>query len=400
MSHFAQALSQLPDSHAAGREAAEAAHAALAGRAPDAVFVFCTDGYDADQVAVAVREVFGDAQIAGGTAPGVFSNGIVTHLGVAVTAAADSGLTVRPAAVPGVAAASETVSASAVEAALDALAADGAPTSGERAVMMLLPDGVSGNSVEVARGAVDVLGRETRVIGGGSGDDFKFARAQQICGGHADAGQALAIGIASASPIGVALRHGCHPVGQPMQATSVQGRSVTALDFGSAFDRYREAGASLGADQVTPDTFMQFAMLHPLGLVQAQGEHVLRSPLFVGEGGAVLCCSDIPQNALVRFMEGSDASMLAATTEAAEAAKAQLGGRKPAAALVFACVSRDGVVGVDEAGLSREIAAVQHTLGPDVAVFGCLTFGGFGTLGTGLPQYHSKSVNVSVFAEA
>ena len=76
------------------------------------------------------------------------------------------------------------------------------------------------------------------------------------------------------------------------------------------------------------------------------------------------------------------------------------GGAQPAAALVFACVSRDFVLGATPAGTSIELDAVREGLGADVPLFGCLTFGTFGTLGSGLAQYHSKSINITALPPA
>lgn len=400
MSNYSNALSQNPASSAAGREAAREAERGLSGAVPDAVFVFCTDDYDAPAVLTAVREVFGLVPVAGCSAPGVFSQGRIVRSGVSVTACSDSGLSVRPAMVAGLAnGGSVDGGAKATERALNLLEEEGCDAGGDTAVMVLLSDGIAGNSVEVVRGAVDVLGREMRVVGGGAGDNLKFERAHQFCNDAASSESALAIGIAARDPIGVALRHGCAPASAPMQVTGVAGRAVTALDFGSAFERYREAARGLGIEDLDRDNFTQFAMLHPLGLVQAQGDHVLRSPLQSGEDGTIHCCSDIPVNALVRLMEGDQASLLSAARDAARAATAQLGGRTPAAALVFACISRGFVLGDDEQGLSQELGAVREALGDDVPVFGCVTFGGFGSLSAGLPQYHSKSINLAVFAE-
>lgn len=401
MSVFSQALVRDNDSRAAALEASRRALAGLGGAAAEAVFVFCSDGYDAQAVMGAVDEVFGgQVPVAGCSAPGVFSGGRVTHDGVAITALAGTGIAVAPAAEMDVASDSRGRGATAVERALDALEHAGAPSAGSRAVVVLLPDGIAGNSVEVVRGAVDVVGPATRIAGGGSGDDLKFVSAHQFCGGVARSGSALAVGIAAPGPVGVSLRHGCRPAGPAMQTTAGGGRVIDGLDFGNAFERYRDVAADLGAGEVTPDSFTGFAMLHPLGLVQAGGEHVLRSPLQVTPEGSITCCSDIPPNALVRLMAGDRDSMLEATREAAREALAQLGGRPAAGALLFGCISRDAVLGSDADTPSAEVQAVTEVLGSQVPVFGCLTFGGFGALGGGLAQYHSKSVNLCVFAES
>jgi hypothetical protein len=181
-----------------------------------------------------------------------------------------------------------------------------------------------------------------------------------------------------------------------MHASGTGDRALKALDFLPAFERYCATVESLGEQPPSAGQFMQFAMLHPLGIVQGKSDHVLRSPLQATADGTVLCCSDIPPNALVRLMRGSTASLLDAARAAGAEARRQLGARSPAAALMFACVSRDVVLGSRTDDLSQELAAVREGIGADVPVFGCLTFGGFGALSSGLGQYHSKSVSVCV----
>ncbi len=392
---YVQALSTASDTHAAATQAAREAAAGLRGARPTAVLVFSTDNHDSERVLAAVRAVFGNVPTTGCNAPGVLACGRVTHDGVAVLAS--DTLRLAAVAVDGIAVDSEAVMARAVDAALDAFEAVGGEGDGPSSLLLMLPDGIAGNSVRAARGAVGVVGSSLRLAGGGSGDDMKFVGSRQYCDAAVHERSALAAVLGASSPIGVALRHGCHPIGPPMIVTEVHGARLGKLDFVPAFERYRDLARDFGLGEVEPEQFVAFAMLHPLGILQGVGgDHVLRSPLAVAEDGSIACCSEVPPNAAVRFMIGTPETLLAAAREAASAARADLGSAAPGAALVFACVSRDAVLGADELGISRELAAVRDGLGCDVPMFGCLTFGAFGTLGAGLPQYHSKSIDVAV----
>ncbi len=391
-SMYAQALSTEQDTRAAATAAAREAMAALGGTRPTAVLVFSTDGHDGRTVLDAVRAVTGDAPLAGANAPAVLAAGRVSRHGVAVMVS--DTLRMVPASSEGASRDGAAAAEAAVSGAVDGMERAG----GAASLVVMMPDGIRGNSVEAARGAVRAVGGTVRVAGGGAGDDMKFARTHQYRGDAVLEDACLAVALAAGGPVGFALRHGCVPTGAPMVATDVTGRRLARLDYRPAFERYAEVAAPGG---LSAADFMAFAMLHPLGLVQGSGaDHVLRSPLSVEDGGAMGCCSDTPPSAVLRVMEGTPAGMLDAAREAAAAARAELGSAAPGAALVFACVSRDFVLGADAAGRSLELDAVARGVGADVPVFGCLTFGGFGTLGSGLPQYHSKSVGVAVLPAA
>ncbi|MEV6924748.1 EAL domain-containing protein [Dactylosporangium sp. NPDC051485] len=90
---FGAGHSTAADSAKAG---AEATAAALEGRRPAAVFVFCSGGYDPAAVLAGVRAEAGpDAVVAGGTGLGELTPAGATQRGVAVAALGGEGFTVR-----------------------------------------------------------------------------------------------------------------------------------------------------------------------------------------------------------------------------------------------------------------------------------------------------------------
>jgi hypothetical protein len=396
MSTFLTASSSLTDDAAAARAAVATLFEGLAGQTPSFVVAFATDGRDLSAVRAVLADAWAGATIVGASAPALFVDDVLLRDGVSVMAVVDASLAVQAAVVDGIAAQGRAAGEAVTEAVTEALEASGRTAAGPHTALLLLSDGIVGNSVEVARGVVEVAGRELRMFGGGTGDDFKFAQTFQLAPDGVHQGAALAVGLSASAPIGVALRHGCTPWGPPMQATGTSDRAVRSLDFEPAFPRYQATVSSLGEVPPTPEGFMAYAMLHPLGIVQGQDDHILRSPLAVSEDGGMVCCSDIPSHALVRLMRGTPASLVDAAEEAAAAARAQLGATPAGAALVFACISRDVVLDARDGSASRELAGVRRGLGADIPVFGCMTFGGFGALSSGLGQYHSKSVNVCV----
>src|SRR6185295_2355942 len=122
-------------------------------------------------------------------------------------------------------------------------------------------------------------------------------------------------------PIGAGIRHGWRPYGPPTMVTKAAGAVALELEYESAFDVYSRQVTGKG-DSVTKDSFAAFARTHPLGIPQADGEHVIRDPLAVDPGGGLRCVAEVPDGCLVRVMEGDPEALLSAALAAAEAARA------------------------------------------------------------------------------
>lgn len=394
MMHAGQGLASGASARDAARDAATQARAAAGPHAPDLVWVFATDDYDPADVRAGVADIVGDAPIVGCRAPGVLACDRVTHDGVGVLVLS-GGLVARIGVAPGVGADGRGAGATAASRALDALEAAIGEARPDRTAMVVLPDAIRGNACDVVRGVDAAVGAGLRLVGGGAGDKLQFRQTWQFTGDAVADDSVLAVALAAPSPMGIALRHGCAPWGRPMKVTRVSGRTVHDLDWQPAFTRYTEVARELGAEEIAREGFVAFAMQHPFGIPHGEEHYVLRSPLMLGDANEIACCSDLPADGVMRIMAGDRASLLGAAREAGAAARAALAGSAPAAALLFACVSRDFVVaGEAPVELSAEIRAVREGLGADVPVFGCLTFGQIGSLAGGSPQFHSKSVQV------
>lgn len=387
MGHLGTALARGPSARSVAARAASLARARLGDAAPSFALVYATEQYPGPDVLAGVREALGPVPVAGCTAPGVFCGDEVTRDGVAVLVLGGDALRGSVGTGADVRADPRGAAERAATAAVDPLLDHGVPM--ERLALVLLPDAICGNAVEVARGASDALGAGVHLVGGGSGDNLKFAGCWQFTGAEAVQNAVVAVALGSRGRVGTALRHGCRPYGPPATVTRSSGRVVHEIEWDQALRQY-VAMARRQGDTVTD--FISFAMLHPFGIPEGEDGYVLRSPIAVGEDGAIHCCSDVPQDGVIRVMEGDVESLLDATTEAARDALTQLGGALPELALLTACVSRDFVLGGE--GPSREIAAARRALGGDVPVFGALLFGQLGRQARGRTQFHSKAVQV------
>ena len=376
--------SRSPDCVAAAREAS---HQALRGAdAPTFALVLCTDQYDAPGLASAIDAELGALPWAGCCAAGVFVGtelllqGLVIALfhgnDFRVGVGMGGPVSVHPRAA-GRAAVAEAVSKLPLK------------PPGFRRTLFVLPDALSGNSTEVVRGAQQEAGAGIRWAGGGAGNTVPFVKSAQFVQGQAYEDQVVVIAFDAQEPLGVGIQHGWSPYGPPSQVTKARGSTAVELDYERAFEVYRHTAESRG-DALDTRSFPRFAMTHPLGIPQANGEFVIRDPLSVEPDGSVRFIAEVPDGSLVRVMEGKrtdllDAAAIAATL-AREATPGALGG-----AVVFDCVSRYLVLGD---GVRDELSRFQAALGEGVPLVGCLTLGEVGAMGGGVPQFHNKTAVV------
>ncbi|MCC6552567.1 MAG: FIST C-terminal domain-containing protein [Polyangiaceae bacterium] len=377
--------SSRPDARGA---AAEAVGAVLGEGAPPVfALVLSTDQYDADALAAAMNAELRGVPWAGCCTAGVFAGGELLRQGLVVGALTGQEVRVSVGVAGPVSADGRAAGHAAVVRALEGLPAS-APEGWSRA-LILLPDALTGNAAAVVRGAVQAGGTGVVWAGGGAGDNLRFVRTAQFAGGRAGSDSVVVIAIDSPGRMATGIRHGFRPYGPPSMVTRAHGSGVVELDYEGAFAVYQRVAAGRG-DRVSLDRFPGFAMTHPLGIPQADGEHVIRDPLRVDERGELYCVGEVPDGCLVRVMEGDREGILGAAREAARAARQAVGG-PIAGAIVFDCISRSLMLG---ASVREELATFADELGPGAPVLGCLTFGEVGALGRGVPQFHNKTAVV------
>ncbi len=365
---------------------AEAAGAALEGaQHPVLAVVFATEGFAPEPLAEHVSRSLHTLPWVGCSAAAVFTGPELLRHGLVVGVISSREAYVGIGAAGPVGGNPRSAGAAAVARALDQMPA---PSPGRGRAVLLFLNALGGHGAEVVRGAVHEGGTAVAWTGGGAGDALNFKRTAQFARGKAFSDHAVAAAIDLPGTFGAGMRHGWRPYGPPTMVTRARGPLALELEYEQAFEVYRRS-AALRGDDVTREGFTTFAMSHPLGIPQADGDHLIRDPIAVEEDGSLRCMAEVPDGSLVRVMESGHEDLVAAAHSAGEAARAAVGGPL-GGALVFDCVSRMMLMGdrVDE-----ELRGFQQALG-DTPLLGCLTFGEVGALGTGVAQFHNKTAAV------
>jgi hypothetical protein len=384
---FGTGHSTAPDPAEAG---AKAVTAALAGRAPAVVFVFCSVGFHVPELFDAVREqVADDTVIVGCTTSGQIAAGEASRDGVAIAAWGGSGFTVRTHV-------ARDATAGPREAGAAAAAGLAATLEHDHRMLLLLCDGLTGTQHEIVRGAFSVAGAAVPLVGGCAGDDLNHVRTFQFHGGRdgveilTDAVIGVAIG--SDRPLGVGIAHGWRKDGPGMIVTRSTGGRVLELDGEPALDVLLRR---LGIDESVVDdeqAFRDAAFLHPLGLSRRSGEDIRAIHGGDRADRSLLCLADVPQGALIWLM-ASDDSLVDGGAQAAEQALRSLGGQPALGMLVFDCAARGQRLGA--AGRERGIAGIGRVLGA-VPFAGFYTNGEVARVRGALGMHHFTLVTLAI----
>ena len=215
---------------------------------------------------------------------------------------------------------------------------------------LVFTDALAGFADDLVDRLTLLTGGVYRFFGGGAGDDARFEHTVVFHGTEVASDAAVALEILSNKPIGIGVRHGWAPGGDPMRVTAAEGARVGSLNAVPTAEVF-EAHASATGQSFDRGEPIPFFLHNVLGVESAEG-YRLRVPLAVDEDGAVACAAD-------------------AAAEATRAALAAMEGNEPAVALVFDCVATRLRLGQ---AFGEELAAVQRELG-DTPLAGFNTYG-------------------------
>lgn len=389
-------ISQGEDSYAVGANACQDALDRLGGAIPDLCIVFSSVKYDQRKMLEGVRSVADGALLVGSSTAGEITNeGPARRQSVAVMVVASDTAKFFGAVGQNVAAGARAAGRAAGE---GLIRAAGGKTLRS---CILFSDVLAGSGTEVVRGIGDALGDSVTVVGGSSGDDFRFTRTYQYFGGKAYSGAVVALGLSGPVVLGSAIRHGWIPVGVPMKVTKAEGRVVGELDGRPAIRIYEEYLGKEMAQELQSEPLAKLAILYPLGMrIEGFDEFLIRDPLRVDGAGAITCTAEIPVGSEVRLMIGSREDAIAVAREAAESALRNLGGARLAAAIVFDSIARKRLLGEDA---GKEIAGILDVIGKGIPLVGSYAYGEAGPIGAGTdaagPFFHNEAVLVCLLGE-
>jgi hypothetical protein len=249
--------------------------------------------------------------------------------------------------------------------------------------VFVFPDGFSSNIAEMIRGLYSKMGPGYRYVGGGAGDNLKFFKTYQFTekGLGSDS---LAVALVSGIDTQTASGHGWKPFGDPL-ITMTKGKKLLEINGSPAFDAY-----TARFKEITPTLFPEYGMKYPLGFPDISGNYLIRDPLTLNPDRTIDFVTEVPNNAVARFMQGQIGELIEAAGIVAE--KAVAGVARPQFALICECISRYLLMG-DE--FEKELQVMHESIGRQVPLIGILTFGEVGCF-EDVPFLHNKTIVIAV----
>ena len=355
-------MSELKDAFEAGKAAALAAVEPLAGDTPALVMVFATPRYDLPALLAGIRSITADALLIGSTGSGEIVGPKYLGFGAGVGVLAMAGGPYRFAAasagdIPGDAESLDQAGQN-----LARLSRERAGAS-PHAAALLITDSLLGDLQQFVQGVYRVTGTKVAIVGGAAGDEQQFVKSSIFHDGAILNKGALVLWIASEVPLRVVTRHGWQPMGAPLLVTSAAGTEIAELGGRAAAAAYED---ELGlAEPLAPETFWGTSILHPFGLMQPDGTHIIRVARSKNQGGMLTIHGCVPPvGSAVHVMAGSVDGLLSVTGEVVHTA---LDARPDAKVLlVFSCAARAMIYGErapEEALMLQDAAGAVPTFG-------------------------------------
>ena len=269
---------------------------------------------------------------------------------------------------------------------------------------LMIPDVLAGNGADIVRGVLDSLGTHFPVVGGASGDDFAFKKTYQYLNDKVYSGAVVGLGLTGNFKIGIGVKHGWIPVGEPVTVTKSSGSVIHEIDGKPAIKIYEDYFGEEEAKVLRTETLAKLAITYPLGMkVAGSDELLIRDPITVDEHGSITCAAEIPEGSEIRLMVGSRDEAVKVAKAAALNAMEQLEGSAPKAVIIFNCIARNKLFG-DKSG--DEIKAIQEAIGNQVPLIGFYTYGEQAPLGGEVKNiekcnsaFHNETVVICVLAD-
>ena len=269
---------------------------------------------------------------------------------------------------------------------------------------VMIPDVLVGNGAETVRGVLSSLGEHFPVVGGASGDDFAFKKTYQYMNGKIYSGAVVGLGLTGDFKIGIGVKHGWIPIGEPMKVTKSEGAVVHEINNAPAVKIYEDYFGAEEAKVLHTEALAKLAITYPLGMkVAGSDELLIRDPITVDEHGSITCAAEIPEGSQIRLMVGSGEDGVKVAKVAAQEAVSQLDGAEPKAVIIFNCIARNKLFG-EKAG--DEINAIQEVIGKKVPLAGFYTYGEQAPLGGEVRNlekcnsaFHNETVVICVLAD-
>jgi hypothetical protein len=260
--------------------------------------------------------------------------------------------------------------------------------------LFVLSDGIQVNGSDLVRGLLASLPPGTTITGGLSGDGDRFQETWILCDHVLQPGLIAAVGLYSDRlQVSCGSLGGWAPFGPKRVITQSAGNVLYELDNQSALTLYKKY---LGAHA---DNLPASGLRFPLSLSVDNSQHtVVRTILSIDEAAqSMTFAGDMPQGAIVQFMQGSLNRLVDGAIAAAQLSLDHLAADPPELALLISCVGRKLFL---QQRIEEEIEGVRYVVGDKPRLTGFYSYGEISPrTGNDVPELHNQTMTITLLTE-
>ena len=377
----------------AGREAAAAALASLAGAKAKAILVFSNPGYNQPVLLETIRAELGaDAVLAGCSSEGIVFRGGCSEQVCAVNLMAFASDTIEFHAF-NVGGFSKDPKGCGAE-----IARRIGELGPQRArAALIFPDGVTGNTTAMLRALDAALPFRVSIAGGAAGDlmksdDRKFVT-HQFLDGQITTDSISVLVVGGSISVDVTVSHGCTPLGMERTVTSAEGGWVHEIDGRAAWSVLKEYLDGDPVDLISSD-IVHLCIGEPLApALRAEygSDYLIRSPLMLSaDKRSVFFPGGLQLGNTIQFTRRDPSLVSANAAQSAATLAARRNGQVPVALLQFDCSGRGRNLFGDRAA-ALAVRPLQAAFPSELPWTGFFTFGEIAQIDT-QAYYHNYTV--------
>lgn len=255
-------------------------------------------------------------------------------------------------------------------------------TQFQNATALVLVDGLSSQMKVLTNTIFKKLGQSVKYIGGGAGF-YDLQHRPCLFNNDGLFKDALIVSIIDNDMI-IDVDHGWNRLEGPFRVTDSLDNVLKELDGENAFEVYKHVIEEESNIALSKEDFFVFAKDHPFGIVNGNGNDIVRDPIALNENYEIVCVADIPYDSEVYILKGNIDTLLSSSIEVSmRCAKKRFPRNIP---LLFNCISRAMFM---EDRFEEELSNIQKFI--DEKVEGALSIGEISSLKNGSLEIHNKS---------
>ncbi len=361
----------------------------LAGKTPQAGFLYAGIDHDHQALLDGVEEKYPGIQLIGSTTHGELSTESFAEDSVVLMLLHAEEITFRAVALEGVAARTEEIARRAVSGALEGL-----DDPGRLCIAISDPHGV--DSTALMGTLVDALGHGIPVCGGFASEPLRWEETYQFCNGKVFQDALVLLVMAGSLRVSTGVASGWEPMGGEHRVTDAEGLTIKSVDGEPVRDVWLRY---FGSDLLTGGRHMLATYVDAESVSSdADGAgFYLSAPLDWKDDRSLVVSPPIARGSRFRFADATREQVLSgAESSVAQAARA-FEGSPPDAGLFFSCAGRHAVLGTR---VEQEYDIVRNRLGATVPTIGFYTYGEFCPLtGSVISRAHGATFVSVLIAE-